>query len=386
MELKSAKKNYGDAPTSFRRYDLLPDDALRLIFSKTSFIDHIRLKVVCKSWKKLLDGGDIRSTSILPWIMFYRWQPVDGDGDEGLVEGLCELYDPSHSKTYTLEDRITKRVPGSKEIHKFVGPEILDSKYGWVLFQKRTSMFMYCPFTSQVIDLPELDNTENLAGIKATFSCNPTSIDCLFFAFRRDFRWKEGNAASISLCRRGDHAWKTIQVLDSVTKSSGVTSVAYSNGAFYCVFDKGQLGAFNVTTERWELLFTKEQQYCSYYLYESDGRLFSITLTRSWLAGYREKTAKFKISRFDFSSRKWKRGASPARHRAAFNQAPGCQPMLIPAVGEATQLAGTLNKFSSTNEVRHYSFKTNENLPLLDAYSKATFSAAMDSVWIQPSN
>ncbi|KAJ4822012.1 hypothetical protein Tsubulata_041258 [Turnera subulata] len=238
MELKSAKKKYGDAPTRFRRYDLLPDDALRLIFLKTSLVDHIRLRVVCKSWKNLLDGGDIRSASILPWIMFYRWQPVDGD--EGFVEGLCKLYDPSHRKTYTLENGITNR--GSKATHKFVGARIQESKYGWVLFQKRTSLFLYCPFTGEVVDLPKLERP----AILATFSSNPTSGDCLFFVFSGD---RKGGSVtySISLCRR---------------------------------------------------------------------------------------------------------------------------------VGEATQLAGTLNDFSPAMRVAHYSFKTNDYLPLLDAYSKATMSPA----------
>ncbi|KAJ4832875.1 hypothetical protein Tsubulata_042863 [Turnera subulata] len=365
MELKSAKKNYEQAPTSYQRYDLLPDDALRLIFSKTSFVDQIRLKLVCKSWKKLLDGGDIRSASILPWIMSCRWRPVAGD--EGLVEGLCKLYDPSHRKTYTLEDGITKRGSGSKERHKFVGAGILESKYGWVLFQKRTSLFLYCPFTGEVVDLPEIERPATLA----TFSSNPTSADCLFFAFRRD---RMGDPAateySISLCRRGDQAWKTIEVLGIGLYF--LQGVAYSNGAFYCLFQYGQLGAFNVATEQWDLIFNKKWQY-SCYLLESDGQLFSV-----------QRTTGYRISRFDFSSRNWVQGGSPAGHRAAFTC--GREALFIPAVGDATQLAGTLNDFAAALGVEHYSFKTGKYLPLLDAYSKATFSLSldMDSVWIQP--
>ncbi|KAJ4850359.1 hypothetical protein Tsubulata_031560 [Turnera subulata] len=82
------------------------------------------------------------------------------------------------------------------------------------------------------------------------------------------------------------------------------------------------------------------------------------------------------FSRFDFS-RNWVQGVSPG-HGAAFTKATRCTclSMLIPAVGEATQLAGTLNIIPSITGVRHYSFKTNENLPLLDAYSKATISPA----------
>ncbi|KAJ4822011.1 hypothetical protein Tsubulata_041256 [Turnera subulata] len=371
MELKLAKKKYEEiTPRSFQRYDLLPDDALRLIFSKTSFVDHIRLKLVCKRWKRLLDGGDIRSTSILPWIMLCSWQPVAGD--EGLVvEGLCKLYDPSHRKTYTLEDGITKRGSRSKERHKLVWAGILESKYGWVLFQKHTSLFLYCPFTSEVIDLPELEEPP----FRATFSSNPTSADCLFFAYRRGRMGDSAATNSICLCRRGDQAWKTIQLLDSIAGSCFLRCVAYSNGAFYCLFEDGQLGAFNVATEQWDLLFSEKWQR-SYYLFESDGQLFSLQLRKG-----------FRISRFDFSSRNWVQGASPlCGHQAAFIQLEPPSLMLIPAVGEATQLAGTLNEFYSTKGVRHYSFKTNENLPLLDAYSKATiFSAGIhNKVWIQP--
>ncbi|KAJ4822013.1 hypothetical protein Tsubulata_041260 [Turnera subulata] len=365
MKPKSAKKKYGAAPTRFRRYDLLPDDALRLIFSKTSFVDQIQLKLVCKSWKKLLDEGDIRSANILPWKMFYSWQRVADD--QGLVEGLCKLYDPSHRKTYTLEDGITKR--GPEATHKFVGAEILESKYGFVLFQKRTSfgsLFLYCPFTSEVIDLPKLERHATLA----TFSSNPTSADCLFFALRMG-----GSAAmdsiSISLCRRGDHAWKTIQVLDSITGSYLLRGVAYSNGAFFCLFEYGQLGAFNVATERWDLLFSEKWQSC-YYPFESDGRLFSVQYTHG-----------FRISRFDFSSRNWVQGAS-RKDLAAFPQHDSYSSMLIPAVGEATQLGGTLNTIFPTTGVKHYSFRTYDYLPLLNAYSKTKLSSGMSSVWIQP--
>ncbi|KAJ4828021.1 hypothetical protein Tsubulata_042497 [Turnera subulata] len=367
MEQKSEKKSYGDAPTRFRRYDyLLPDDALRLIFSKTSFVDHIRLKLVCKSWKKLLDEGDIRSENILPWIMFCRWQPVKGD--EGLVEGLCKLYDPSHRKTYTLEDGITNRGSGSKERHKFVGAAILESKYGWVLFQKRTScsLFLYCPFTSEVIDLPELERP----ATEATFSSNPTSAGCLFFAFSREWDSAAEDTISISLCRRGDHAWKTIQVMDSINGSFLLRGVAYSNGTFYCLFAYGQLGAFNVATEQWVLLFSEEWQ-SSYYLFDSGGQLFSV---QHWNG--------FRISRFDFSSRNWVQGAS-RQDLAAFTQYDSYSSMLIPSVGEATQLGGALNILSPM-DVKHYSYRTNGYLPLLNAYSKTPFSVGMSSVWIQP--
>ncbi|KAJ4837867.1 hypothetical protein Tsubulata_042355 [Turnera subulata] len=51
--------------------DLLPDDALRLVFARTSYADHIRSRLVCKSWKRLLEDEDIKPEfHRLPWIMF----------------------------------------------------------------------------------------------------------------------------------------------------------------------------------------------------------------------------------------------------------------------------------------------------------------------------
>ncbi|KAJ4851565.1 hypothetical protein Tsubulata_049533 [Turnera subulata] len=117
-----------------RRYGYeLPDDALRLIFSRMCFVDQIRLSLVCKRWKTLLEGEDITPTDRLPWIMFYGWRTELADRKE-LVKSVCKLYVPSEKKTYTVEDGLK----GQEDRGKFVEAEALEYKNGWVLFQQNS--------------------------------------------------------------------------------------------------------------------------------------------------------------------------------------------------------------------------------------------------------
>ncbi|KAJ4823373.1 hypothetical protein Tsubulata_012894 [Turnera subulata] len=127
MEQTSTENNHRYDLLPDDRYDLLPDDALTLVFSRTSFADHIRLRLVCKGWKRLLEDEDIEHEGRLPWKMFFDFRPAAA----GLVQSSCKLYDPSNRQTYTVEDGI-KSV---EDRGKFQNAAILESKHGWVLFR-----------------------------------------------------------------------------------------------------------------------------------------------------------------------------------------------------------------------------------------------------------
>ncbi|KAJ4823372.1 hypothetical protein Tsubulata_012892 [Turnera subulata] len=270
------------------RYDL-PDDALRLIFSRMSVADQIRSSLVCNRWKTLLQ--EIISWDGLPWMLLYRWH-IQGT----VVKSVCKLYAPSEKKTYTLEDGIK----GQEERGKFVEVGALASKKGWVLFQRKNKVravpiFLFCPYTGEVIDLPDLSKP----ACRASFSCSPKSAGCVLFAF--GFLVINGRGV-VSICRRGgdNQAWKTFEV--DIIPYSYIRSVVYCKGSFYCLFDQGRLGAFSVATEQWDLLCygnSEDFGWSPWSLTEFDGQLFTTRMIRP-----------YKTFRFDFSGRIWVEEAS----------------------------------------------------------------------------
>ncbi|KAJ4851196.1 hypothetical protein Tsubulata_024368 [Turnera subulata] len=177
----------------------------------------------------------------------------------------------------------------------------------------------------------------------------------------------------------------------------------------FLLLDFGVISPFSCVFP-WPGNLSGENYYHPYY-YKMDGKAMerSFTSTSSLYARMRTEFIKRTIVAFsrshkvqvkamgvmglksekknygDAPTRTWVQGASPG-DGATFILSGPCLSMFIPAVGEATQFAGALNVLPFPTGVRHYSFKTNEYLPLLDAYSKAAFSPGMDPVWIQLPN
>ncbi|KAJ4846576.1 hypothetical protein Tsubulata_038044 [Turnera subulata] len=141
--------------------------------------------------------------------MFYSWRHPDD------VKSLCELYVPSDRKTYSIVGDEFLKGREEELLGKFAYTEALYSNNGLVMFQRghqNTSvvrLFLYNPFSGEVIDdLPDLKH----AAYIATFSSSsPTSEDCVFFALSTLLDDEDEGSSELSICRRGDQAWKTIQ-------------------------------------------------------------------------------------------------------------------------------------------------------------------------------
>ncbi|KAJ4837869.1 hypothetical protein Tsubulata_019753 [Turnera subulata] len=362
--------------------DLLPDDALRLVFARTSYADHIRLRLVCKSWKRLLEDEDIKPEfHRLPWIMFFDCHRVRViESGRRLIWSSCKLYDPSSRKTYTVEEGVKSEQEGGK----FVNAAILESKHGWVLFQQKhgssnststynninnatSSFFLYCPFTGETIDLPQL----NRGVDQCTFSCSPTSKEeeCVFFAFRYSY----GRKDNVSIHCRGDQAWKTVEA--GYGLRSRIFSVVYSNGTFYCLYENGALGALTVATQEWHLLCQGMKKIPWYPCFiEYDGQLTIVH--EAWQT----------IFHFDFSKETWVEEAGHAWDGAVFGSRGiwSSNPLSISALGDAEELAGTVCLLPSPG-ISKYSLGV--CLQRVDAYSNADeLSGMMKRVWIQPPN
>ncbi|KAJ4846578.1 hypothetical protein Tsubulata_038050 [Turnera subulata] len=368
---KKRSMGMGTSATSYG-YEL-PDDALRLIFSKMccTSTELIRLRLVCKSWKRLLEGRDIRPIDRLPWIMSHRW--VDH------VRSVCQLYVPSEKKTYTIENVFQVE----EDRGQIIDADLLDSKHGWVMFQQTEigkagyPMFMYCPFTGEVIrDLPNLNE---LVGGATFSSSSPTSEECVFFAHRH-----VGNGiGEISICRRGDEAWKTIQFVNE-KPFTVVGGVVYSNGAFYCLFREGALGAFTVATQEWVMLFpgSAESSYLNYLIESDDARLLMVQPAAYASAEF----TNIKPFRFDFRRRIWVQEPAGCMDRRVVFLGGRLNPFAVPAEGEASAFAGALIDLGHDQVI--YSNNTRDFLSTVDAYSNAKIKNRNLGrlVWIQPPN
>ncbi|GMI69188.1 hypothetical protein HRI_000588100 [Hibiscus trionum] len=105
---------------------------------------------------------------------------------------------------------------------------------------------------------------------------------------------------------------------------------AYTNGVFYCVFEEGQLGAFNVELKEWTILVHHRPPGISFLdakliVSDADLRLLS-------------HCSSLKLLKLDFSKMDWVYENDLSNHVLFI----GCTSFSGPAVGETSQLANTI--------------------------------------------
>ncbi|KAL5768321.1 hypothetical protein ACOSQ2_015104 [Xanthoceras sorbifolium] len=91
----------------------LPVHILNLIAERLYYIDQIRFRAVCKSWRSNI-YDDIKFADKLPWIMGYS-------GTKKIQRSLFYLYEPSQKRRYRLKNKI------------LLGAELRASLHEWKL-------------------------------------------------------------------------------------------------------------------------------------------------------------------------------------------------------------------------------------------------------------
>ncbi|KAJ1396437.1 F-box-like domain superfamily [Sesbania bispinosa] len=202
-------------------HNLLPQ-----IISALGLIDLLSIRFVCKNWQSASSKflPLIESSHCVPWFLMY------GEGSQ------CSLL----INQYML---CTIKIP------EFDGATCLASKGGWLLLFNHGSLFFFCPFSREKIDLPKCpllelsDDSEYIAA----FSSSPTSQDCTVVVIRR---WQQIVLQLYLLCC-GDNQWTEHEYLCPLGDLSTIRAATYGEGAFHISDGFFGLVIFDARTKKW---------------------------------------------------------------------------------------------------------------------------------------
>ncbi|KAK3200547.1 hypothetical protein Dsin_023962 [Dipteronia sinensis] len=238
-------------------------------------------------------------------------------------------------------------------------------------------LFFYCPFTNEIIRLPELE--ELCFSYRATFSTAPTSSDCVIFVYQPyPDSWS-------SLCFDG-HFWE-------------IKNVAYAKGVFYCAFDPilPYMGAYNPALQEWKIHpyppFIHRRDYRDLYLFDSPTDDKDLLLAYYTSGGYYPDF----VYRFDQSQMEWFKiknfisvsscnedghglvEIETLNNRVLFRSS--IQYISLPAEGEASRLANTIHWCSSKRWVWSGGVRS---CPQIYDWVDQRFEKKWSKFWIHP--
>ncbi|OMO96752.1 hypothetical protein COLO4_15116 [Corchorus olitorius] len=345
-----------------------------------------------------------------PWALTISqwWFPVEDLNGDHTANPYHLIYPPLHEDLSVGFRR--------EEIPFFCDDRAYASSYGWVLLFGRRRLlskpvtkphglgnfflcrrwlhsepvtkprglgdfFLYSSFTTEVIKPPELPDSEdfvtNYYNHKlfdvATLSLDATSPKCVIFGLcikgENVALYFKGEKICIYICSPGDIAWKTYEFEFDRPYSTAKHAV-YAGGIFYCVFSRGELGAFNLQLERWTMLTLEGQPGFGFLhakLIASDGELR--------LMG-RENSEDLKLLKFDFSDKLWVKENSLNNH-VFFIGDGTC--FSCPAVGETSELANHVFSRCWYPQVRCYGTKSDS----LQYQNWARSTERNGNIWIE---
>ncbi|KAM7462263.1 hypothetical protein LguiA_030384 [Lonicera macranthoides] len=285
------------------------------------------------------------------------------------------ISDPVHKRTHAIPN-----FPGTRgEYLKYFGnSRVCGSKCGWLLLGNYKSyigidVFLYCPFTNNLIRLPAISPIIYYY-YEATFSSsNPTSPDCVF-VFVYTYYCLGQYIAGFSTYRNGDNEWRT-KILDGGFKHSVKSLVCTEKGVCYFVLGCGKLGAFHVESQEWSWLvdslwIPRDHM----HLVESNGYLFLAACSFDYL--------KWKVFRYAENDRGWIEQQSLG-DKALFVSMYGSY--LRPAVGD-TDLADKIFcicYYINVSQIIVYSLKDGKQCENSGTYDWIA-NDSLQKVWIEP--
>ncbi|OMO96826.1 F-box protein [Corchorus olitorius] len=368
----------------------LPLDIIERIIGRLGWLNRIltraRMRAVCKAWSVLAPPIPNPTIDNFPWaltrtVFYFPLKDLNGD--------------QTGDRYYLNYPPLDKELSGGfrrEEIPVFSDARAYASSYGWVLFFGRRRLlsepvtkphglgnfFLYSPFTTEVIKLPDSNHEHELVDV-ATFNLDATSPKCVIFGLRKT--WKK---IFIYICSPGDIAWKTYEFEFDRPYSTAEHAI-YADGIFYCVFSRGELGAFNLQLKERTMLTLKGLPGFDFQcarLIASDGelRLMGREKLEDIHDDYRTITFKnskdLNLLKFDFSSKRWVREIS-LNNSVLFI---GCTCFSCPAVGKTSQLANHVFSCSEFHpKVRCYGNKSEGR----QYQNWARMTSYLNNIWIE---
>ncbi|KAF5194001.1 F-box/kelch-repeat protein [Thalictrum thalictroides] len=314
--------------------DKLPTELFNLILSNLFLDDWIRFRLTSKAWRSITPP--IRPYSLVkqyksesqsvPWLLSFLNN-----------KGVCNLYHPLYSDTYTMN------------IPELAGTIVRDAKFGWLLMSRgETSIFFYNPLTMETIELPGHENYYNFVNI--SFSSPPTSSDCIVFGHHL--------CAKMSVYLKKCETWFDYWIETPLEFMASYCNPVFSDGVFYSLSRDGKLGVFDPSAEEgseWKVLpvppvvcfggVTSNTSTRSFIM-GYDGEIFSVAL------GYMGKTVS--VFKLDCSRMEWHRLESLDDKVAFLSHTSS---MLVPARLKGVENRIYLPKFQG-KESLFYSMKT----------------------------
>ncbi|KAK4478749.1 hypothetical protein RD792_014247 [Penstemon davidsonii] len=235
----------------------LPPEILEDIISRVELEDNIRASAVCKSW--LAAAISVRVSNKPPWLMVF---PRSGK--------LYKFYDPSQRKTYWLE------LPELDEA------KVCHAKDGWLLLSKPRlrKIFFFCPYTQELIKLPDIEFSYE--RVKIAFSTSPKSTSCVVFSVRL----VSPNIVALSNWCPGATEWSTVFYTNPVEFHRSLCSnLVFCNGRFYYFCITGWVGVYRPDFNTWTVYVIHtpcpgaffDQNWCTKkFVVEHDGEIFLI--------------------------------------------------------------------------------------------------------------
>ncbi|KAF9623993.1 hypothetical protein IFM89_007691 [Coptis chinensis] len=241
--------------------DLSIDALLLTLKQLPSAVDYRNFHATCKtlasSVHPVLDL--ICSTTRCPWLMYSNRD-----------RSMCSFLDPVSNLTHCFY------------MPELLGARICFSSFGWLLMSKGDrSMFFFNPFDMVTIELPDLPRHFAFSGL--SFSCLPTSSDCIVFGVST----LTCDLVNICYLRLREEAWTWSQYRNCVKIILCNNNPVFFDGAFYCLSYERHLGVFHLEGGScdWTVLRNMAEPYKSVdqnYLVLCNGNLLSIYKLVTW--------------------------------------------------------------------------------------------------------
>ncbi|XP_057497400.1 putative F-box protein At5g55150 [Actinidia eriantha] len=207
---------------STETWSALPEEILELIFELlTDIFDLLRSQGVCFSWRYV--AMNLYPNPTTPLLLLPS--RIKKSASREYVETISISFGTTPPMVYRVQS-----------IDVLSHTRCVYSYRGWLLMksiENRSEIYLYNPFTTMHVQLPELP--DNIGMLTFITSCSPNDPDCVIFLLCTANILHKG-----CICKRGDREWRKIFPLRTFYED-----MIYYKDAFYAIDKHGKVDLFN---------------------------------------------------------------------------------------------------------------------------------------------